>query len=103
MTRLVRIQGVESYFRPVIHIANKRVVVTGYMSFLKLDKSIFKDMEEFKKYAKLYEMEKDYFSLCIRKILPRFISEKENSLQKLILEINIGKLLILIHIKVILI
>ena len=92
VTRLIRIQGVESYFRPVIHIANKRVVVTGYMSFLKLDKSIFKDMEEFKKYAKLYEMEKDYFSLCIRKILPRFISEKENSLQKLILEINIDQI-----------
>lgn len=92
LNRLIRGQYLDVQFRPLIHIANKRVINMGYMSFVKPQNTMFKDFDEIKKYAKMYELDKDVFSLMIRKIIPTFVNEKDNVSQKLALKISVDQI-----------
>lgn len=92
VTRIIRNQSIEVNFRPIIHIANKRVVNVGFMSFVKPVNTIFKDIDEIKKFAKMYDLDKDLFSLILRNIIPTFINEKENPTQKLAINICIDQI-----------
>lgn len=92
INRLIRNQNLEVYFRPLVHIANKRVINMGYLSFVKPVNTIFKDLDEIKKFAKMYDLDKDLFSLIIRKIIPTFINEKENVTQKLAIKVSVDQI-----------
>ena len=83
-------QSFDVKYRPIIHIANKRVVTLGYMSFIKpLNSGIFKDYKSFKKAAIKYKKDKDVFSLVNKKIISVFNEEKPNSQTKLLLDIGL--------------
>ena len=83
-------QSFDVKYRPIIHIANKRVVTLGYMSFIKpLNSGIFKDYKSFKKAAIKYKKDKDVFSLVNKKIISVFHEEKPNSQTKLLLDIGL--------------
>lgn len=89
--RIIRNQKIDVKFRPIAHIANKRVVNIGYMTFINPVDTIFTSFNELKKYVTLNNLDKELFSLIIRKVLPTFSSEKDNSQQKLFLSIKIDQ------------
>ena len=92
LQRIIRNSALDVTFRPIAHIANKRIVNSGYMSFVSPNNTLFKDISELRRIAKIYDADKDIFSLILRKIIPIFTSEKENTQQKLILEVTIDEI-----------
>lgn len=90
--RIIRNQLLEVKFRSIVHIAQKRVVTMGYISYVKPNSVVFEDMKELKKICKTYNFQKDLFGLTIRKIIPTFINEKENANQKIAINISIDEI-----------
>ncbi|MBO8428072.1 MAG: hypothetical protein IAC58_05985 [Firmicutes bacterium] len=85
---VIRSQKITALFRPIVHIANTRVITLGYMSFLELNNSIFTSFDQFKKYAIKYDKKKEVFSIMIQKVITVFKEEKEGS-SKLLLNVGV--------------
>lgn len=92
VNRIIRSQGLSIRFRPIVHIANKRVINIGYMSFMTPVNSIFTTYNDLKKYASINNLDKELFSLTIRKTIPTFASEKDNASQKLFLPVKLDQI-----------
>ena len=90
--RVIRNSAVDVTFRPIAHIANKRIVNSGYMSFVAPNNTLFKDIDDLRRISAMYDADKDVFSLILRKTVPIFTSEKENTQQRLALAMTISEI-----------
>ena len=92
INRIIRNQLLDVTFRPIAHISKKRLVNTGYMSFVTPTNTVFTSVDEIIKLAKMYDQDKEIFSLIVRKIIPTFINEKDSNNQKLVIDITIDQI-----------
>lgn len=92
INRIIRNQLLDVTFRPIAHISKKRLVNTGYMSFVTPANTVFTSVDEIIKLAKMYDQDKEIFSLIVRKIIPTFINEKDSNNQKLVIDITIDQI-----------
>ena len=90
--KLLKFNSVHYEFMPVIKIAAKRVLTQGYMSYVSPKNSIFESMNEAKKYAEKYDLDKELFSMVARKVIPIFNNEKESQSLKLFYPIKINEI-----------
>lgn len=90
--KLLKFNSIQCDFVPVVKIANKRVLVQGYMTFVEPKNSIFDNIDEVKKYAKKYEIDKELFSMIARKVIPIFNNEKESQSQKIFYPIKLNEI-----------
>jgi hypothetical protein len=90
--KLVKFNSINCEFMPVIKVANKRVITQGYMSFVSPKNSIFDSINEAKKYAQKYELDKELFSMIARKVIPTFNNEKESQSLKIFYPIKLNEI-----------
>lgn len=90
--KLVKFNSIICEFMPVIKVANKRVITQGYMSFVSPKNSIFDSINEAKKYALKYELDKELFSMIARKVIPTFNNEKESQSLKIFYPIKLNEI-----------
>lgn len=79
-------------FCPIVHISNKKVLVSGYMSYVEYRSSIFSKDKDIFKYTHDFNMSNELISGIIRKGVPTFLSQKENATQKLTILVSIHDL-----------
>ena len=95
--KLLKFNSIQADFLPVVKVSNKRVVIQGYMSFVKPKNCIFDSIDEAKKYAKKYDMDKELFSMVARKVIPIFNNEKESPSVKIFYPIKLNEIVYVIR------
>ena len=79
VNKIIKMQLVNIEFLPLIKIANKRILTQGYIASVKTKGSIIENINDAKRYAKKYNLDKELFTMIARKMIPTFNNEKENS------------------------
>lgn len=92
VTKIIRMQLITLGFSPLIKIANKRVLTLGYIAHVKPKASVFETIDEVKKYALKYNLDKELFSMIMRKMIPTFNNEKDNNNLRLYFPIKIHEI-----------
>lgn len=92
VTKIIRMQLINLGFSPLVKIANKRVLTLGYIAKVKPKGSIFETIDEVKKYALKYNLDKELFSMITRKMIPTFNNEKDNNNLRLFIPIKIHEI-----------
>lgn len=92
VNKIVKMQSISLSFSPLIKIANKRILTQGYIATVKPKGSIFSNIDDAKKYALKYNLDKELFSMISRKMIPTFNNEKENNSLKLFFSIKLNEI-----------
>ncbi len=90
--KLLKFNSINAEFMPIVKIANKRVLTQGYISYVSPKNSIFDTIDEAKKYAQKYELDKELFSMIARKVIPIFNNEKESQALKIFYPIKLNEI-----------
>lgn len=92
VNKIIRMQLINLGFSPLVKIANKRVLTLGYIAKVRPKGSIFETIDEVKKYALKYNLDKELFSMITRKMIPTFNNEKDNNNLRLFIPIKIHEI-----------
>lgn len=92
VNKIIKMQLINLGFSPLVKIANKRVLTLGYIAKVKPKGSIFENIDEVKKYALKYNLDKELFSMITRKMIPTFNNEKDNNNLRLFIPIKIHEI-----------
>ena len=78
--KLLKYQALIVQYRPIVELSGGKVTEMGYMSFVKPSaRTIFKSIEEIKKFVILYEKQEDFLTIFLKLTLDNFIKERDKS------------------------
>lgn len=85
-------QLVNIEFLPLIKIANKRILTQGYIANVKPKGSFIENINDAKRYANKYGLDKELFTMIARKMIPTFNNEKENNNYRLYFSVKLNEI-----------
>ena len=92
VNKIIKMQLVNIEFLPLIKIANKRILTQGYIASVKPKGSFIENINDAKRYAKKYNLDKELFTMIARKMIPTFNNEKENSNYRLYFNVKLNEI-----------
>lgn len=92
VNKIIKMQLVNIEFLPLVKITNKRIMTQGYIASVKLKGSFIEEINDAKRYAQKYNLDKELFTMIARKMIPTFNNEKENSNYRLYFNVKLNEI-----------